>query len=178
MSIKNKKDYQNSKIYQITSHYGDKIYIGSTTKKYLSQRMDRHRSSYKLWKQGKVRKTIIFNMFDMYGIENCEILLLETYPCHSNDELVSREGYFIRTMDCVNKNVVGRTRKEYREDNKEKIQKYYEDNKEQILQQMKEYSKVKITCGCGSIICQGSASKHNKSIKHQNFLKTQITNTM
>ena len=78
MSIKNKKDYQNGKIYQITSHCGDKIYIGSTTKKYLSQRMDKHRSSYKQWKQGKAGKIMIFDIFDEYGIENCQILLLET----------------------------------------------------------------------------------------------------
>ena len=30
--MNNKKDYKNGKIYQITSHCGDKIYIGSTTK--------------------------------------------------------------------------------------------------------------------------------------------------
>ena len=116
--MNNKKDYKNGKIYQITSHCGDKIYIGSTTKKYLSQRMDKHRSHYKQWKQGKASKTMIFDMFDMYGIDACQILLLETYPCHSNDELSAREGHYIRTMECVNKVIPGRTHKEYYEENK------------------------------------------------------------
>ena len=49
MSIKNNKNYANGKIYQIISHAGDKIYIGSTTKRLLSQRMEKHRSSYKRW---------------------------------------------------------------------------------------------------------------------------------
>ena len=30
--------------------------VGSTTKKYLSQRMDNHRNCYKRWKDGKTNK--------------------------------------------------------------------------------------------------------------------------
>ena len=33
--------YNNGKIYKIESNLGNKIYIGSTTKDYLSQRMER-----------------------------------------------------------------------------------------------------------------------------------------
>ena len=39
-------NYGNSKIYKIWSPNGDNIYIGSTTKKYLSQRMVEHRCDY------------------------------------------------------------------------------------------------------------------------------------
>jgi hypothetical protein len=31
---------------------GDKIYIGSTSKQFISQRMATHRSCYKFWKSG------------------------------------------------------------------------------------------------------------------------------
>ena len=193
MSIRGKKNFQNGKIYQITSHCGDKIYIGSTTKKYLSQRMDRHRSNYKYWKQEKVNNVTVFDMFDEYGVENCQILLLELCPCVSNDELTSREAYYIRTLNCVNKVIPGRTKKEYRDThteqmkqyrdkNKEQILEYkkqhYENNRELILEQNKQYSKTKITCECGSNICKGSSFKHNKSIKHQQYLKTQLPNPM
>ena len=44
-------NYNNSKVYKIWSHAGDKIYIGSTTKDYLSKRMTDHRSAYKLYKE-------------------------------------------------------------------------------------------------------------------------------
>ena len=44
-------NYGNAKVYKIWSTAGDKIYIGSTTKEYLSQRMDKHRSGYKQWKK-------------------------------------------------------------------------------------------------------------------------------
>ena len=60
----NEMDYQSSKIYKITSHLGDKIYIGSTTKKYLSDRMASHRGAYKDWKAEKRTKTYSFEIFD------------------------------------------------------------------------------------------------------------------
>ena len=46
-------NYEQVKIYKIYSHAGDKNYIGSTTKEFLSQRMATHRSNYKTWKKGK-----------------------------------------------------------------------------------------------------------------------------
>ena len=66
-------NYQNTKIYKIESHIGDKIYIGSTTKKYLSQRMDKHRYDYKEWKKNRKSKTMSYLLFDEYGVENCFI---------------------------------------------------------------------------------------------------------
>lgn len=40
------------------------------------------------------------------------------------------EVRFIKKMKCTNKNIPIRTNKEYREDNKEKIQQYRQDNNE------------------------------------------------
>ena len=50
---KNQKmiDYTKTKIYKTWSHLGDKLYIGATTKKYLSERMVHHRKDYKSWKK-------------------------------------------------------------------------------------------------------------------------------
>ena len=50
-------NYNNGKIYKIepiVDHDEGDIYIGSTTKHYLSQRMDKHRGNYKSWKNGKI----------------------------------------------------------------------------------------------------------------------------
>ena len=68
-------NYENGKIYKIESYLGDKIYIGSTSKQYLSQRMDTHRSNYKKWKKGKASSITSFQIFEKYGIENCSIVL-------------------------------------------------------------------------------------------------------
>ena len=73
-------NYSNSKVYKnepIVEHEESDIYIGSTTKHYLSQRMDAHRADYKQWKDEKHNKTTSFDLFDKYGLENCQIVLLE-----------------------------------------------------------------------------------------------------
>ena len=105
-------NYSNTKIYKIWSPQGANIYIGSTTKKYLSQRMNEHRSTYISSETAKATSKLIF---EEYGIENCFIELLEAKDCKDKHESSQLEGHYIRTLDCVNKNIPGRTMKEYRE---------------------------------------------------------------
>ena len=62
-----------------------------------------------------------FKLFDKYGVENCEISLIETVNANSNDGLKAREKCYIQLLKCVNKNIPNRTHEEYRNDNKEKI---------------------------------------------------------
>jgi hypothetical protein len=149
-------DYSTTKIYKIESHLGDKIYIGSTTIKYLSQRMQQHICHYKRWKiENTSQKITSFELFDEYGIDNCKIVLIEEYPCTSKDAKNAREGHFIKTIPCVNKRIEGRKKGEYYKDNKqiicqkqliyrgehkEQIKKYYEDHKEELLSYQKEYN--------------------------------------
>ena len=132
-------NYSNGKIYKIeclSSIDPNDIYIGSTTKQFLSQRMDTHRRNYKCWLKGNRGNIRAYDLFTKYGIENCQITLIETCSCESLDALRAREGHFVRTMNCVNKNIPGRTHKEYREDNKEAIgikhKEYYDANKEGV----------------------------------------------
>jgi hypothetical protein len=99
-------NYGNSKIYKIeprAEHEPNEIYIGSTTKQYLSQRMDTHRNNYKSYKEGKSNFTTSFKLFDKYGLGNCDILLLENVNATNKDELRTREAYYIRNLECVNK---------------------------------------------------------------------------
>ncbi len=131
-------NYANGKIYKIECLSGnaDDVYIGSTTKEYLSQRMDKHRSDYKVWKNGKRGKTLSFDVFDKYGIENCVITLLENVNAQSKNELQAREAHYIRTVNCVNKYIPLRTDKQYYQDNKDKLidkSKQYYENKKKII---------------------------------------------
>jgi hypothetical protein len=179
-------NYSNGKVYKIWSPNGDKIYIGSTTKQYLSQRMDNHRYQYKQFNNCKMNNVMSFILFNEYGLENCKIELLEAKECNNKDELLKLEGKYIRELECVNKYIAGRTKKEWGEDNKdtlkdkrkiyketnkeilkEKDKKYRELNKEKI----KEKKKEKIICICGSKICFDLNSRHLKTKKHQNFIK-------
>ena len=130
-------DYQKGKIYKIVDLNEEMMYIGSTTKDTLAQRMAQHRSTY------KKQYTSSHDIFDTYGIENCKILLIENYPCNSRDELNKREGELIRQFDCVNKLIPGRTLKQYYNENKVKLcenQKIYDaQHKPQIAIKQKKW---------------------------------------
>ena len=62
--------------------------------------------------------------------------------------------------------------KKYYDENSEKIKKekaeYYEKNKDTIL----EKKSKKFVCECGSNISRGSKARHNRSKKHQDYIKT------
>ena len=137
-------NYTNSKVYKIWSTLGNNIYVGSTTKQYLSQRMDTHRTAYKSWKDGKSNFISSFELFDQYGLQNCSIELIEAKECNSKDELHQLEGKYIRELECVNKRIAGRNKKEHYEDNREQLleitKQYYKDNKERISEYKKHYN--------------------------------------
>jgi hypothetical protein len=169
-------NYSNGKIYKIEAINGDKedIYVGSTTKAYLCQRMAGHKYLYKKWKLGGVSHYKSFEIFDKYGVDNCIITLLENVNVNSKDELLTRESHYVKTLECVNRIVPNRSRKEYRDDNKEILieikKKYYEENKKAILLKMS----LKYTCECGTISRSSDKARHNKTKKHINYLNSLI----
>jgi len=156
-------NYQNGKIYRIDG--GGLTYIGSTTKKNLCDRLANHKSDYNRFLIGKRNYNI--TSFEILKTDNYRIELIESFPCDSKDELTAREGHFIRTMDCVNNQIAGRTKKEYYQDNKNELnqrhKQYYQDNKEK---QQKRHE-----CECGGKYTHANKSIHLKTKKHQNYLK-------
>jgi uncharacterized protein YbcC (UPF0753/DUF2309 family) len=172
-------DYSKTKIYKIQSHLGDKIYVGSTAKNYLSQRLQQHKNDYKRFKNGTYHNVTSFILFDEYGPENCEIILIETCPCISKDEKNKKESHYIRELPCVNKVIPDRTLKEYLQENKEKIKQKYEDyyikNKEKLKQKYEDYyikNKEKIS-EKKKIYYQ---LKKNKKLEEENTLKCYCCN--
>jgi len=198
-------NYSNGKIYKIepiVEHDEGDIYIGSTTKLYLSQRMDSHRNKYKQWKKGNTNFMTSFLLFEKYGIENCNIILIESINANSKDELHAREKHYIKSLKCVNKIIPTRTKKEYRYDNKERLkiktQEYKKQNKENLKQKDKLYrdnhkEEIKIKgknyreanldkihafknkktdCPCGGSYTHSHKALHLRTIKHQNYIKS------
>ena len=158
-------NYKNSKVYKIWSTQGNKIYIGSTTKEYLSQRMDKHRSDYRRFKDGKCTSLTSFTLFDEYGIENCFIELLEAKECKSKDELLQIEGRYIRELVCVNKVLFPYRTKEQILD----YQKQYKvDNKEKISEQHRKIC----NCECSNTYTYRNKSQHLKSKKHRLYIES------
>ena len=140
--------YQNGKIYKIVDVGYNKCYIGSTCEE-LSQRMARHRHSYNTYLKLNKNLERSHLLFDEFGIENCQIILVEAYPCNSREEFVRKEGEHIKTTECVNKYIAGRTVAEYESENKEQrlasnrvsMKKPYERNLEKFIRRAKDYYK-------------------------------------
>jgi len=182
-------NYQNGKIYKIVCNKTGLIYIGSTTKRLLCQRLTAHKADYNRYKK---RKHHYMTSFKILENNDYNIILLEEFPCESKDQLHARERYYIESIECVNKFIPTRTNKEYREDNKDKIKEYYENNKDKIKEHRKiyvennkdkisdnkkEYYKnhkeqknKKIECECGGKYTHQHKSTHIKSKKHQKYL--------
>ena len=95
--------------------------------------MAQHRKNYLRYKDGQYHFITIFDIFDKYGISNCKIELIEEVPCNTKEQLRKVEGQYIRTENCINKHVAGRTDKEY-----------YEEYKNKLLENKKEYYKNNI----------------------------------
>jgi hypothetical protein len=163
--------YEHGKIYKITDVAYTEAYVGSTVQP-LCNRMAEHRRHYLQYRKGvKGMEYRSFSLFDKYGMENCKIELIETYPCEGRDELTKREGYWIRLEEaCVNKKIAGRTRKEYQVETvdikREYDKAYREQNKDKIKQYRKEYDEEHKT----SI----KARRHEFYIKHKNELNAQL----
>jgi len=85
------------------------------------------------------------------------IELIEAYPCNNKEELCKREGEVMRaTENTVNKQLAGRTQKQYNK-----------DNKEAIVIRKKQYGATKIRCQCGANIARSNIPKHKKGKIHK-----------
>ena len=82
-----------------------------------------------------------FKLFENYGIDNIDIILIESFPCSNKYELLVTERNHIENENCINRNIPNRSRKEWNNTNKEKLKEYREQNKEKMLQQTKEWRK-------------------------------------
>lgn len=142
--------YENAKIYRIFSKKTGLNYYGSTCAT-LQQRLNRHRHQMKRYVSGAHAFT---SSFEVLIHKDAKIELVELFPCETKPELNIREGEIIRANECVNRNIPGRTRKQYLIDNKEKLQKkkkeYRKNNREALIKKKKEYDiRVRVNCECG-----------------------------
>lgn len=180
----------NVKFYKI---YSDQephlVYIGSTVRRLLCQRMGKHREDCKKHK-GCASEKIISKYND------AKIELIEEQECADLVERNKIERNLTEQYGGCNIKVQGRTKEEYmakwNSDNKEYYKEYYENHKEHYQQQKaeryrrhKEYineeskqyreknkEKIRaqkrelIICECGIETDRGHISRHRKTLKH------------
>jgi hypothetical protein len=134
------KNYKLSKIYKIESNQTEKIYIGSTTVKNLCTRICQHRQAYNKYLKDKIK---YISSFEIVKYPDAKIILIQNVECDTVEELRKIEADYIKRLDTVNKNIPGRTDKEYRIDHKyiisEKAKAYRIDNRDILLEKAKEY---------------------------------------
>jgi len=131
-------NYADAKIYTIRSRSNDTlIYIGSTTQK-LTQRLAKHRSDCKYGINYSLYDYIVNDDWSDFYIE-----LYEKYPCNDKAELCKREGEIIRQIGTINKYIAGRTKKEWCEDNADKVKgkqkEWREKNADKVKGKQKEW---------------------------------------
>jgi len=173
-----RKQLDQSKIYKITDNTNDKIYIGSTCQT-LKERLSGHKSEYKRFLKGLSRNV---RSFGILKNNNYKIELLENCNIKTKDELTARERFYIENNECVNRCIPGRTRKEYKENNKDKIKEqdktyrdankekkraYYEANQDKI----REHNNEKFDCECGGKYTYINKMQHLKTDKHKKYLE-------
>jgi hypothetical protein len=102
-------DYSQGKIYKIEPtcpHEEWEVYIGSTSIPRLCNRLTQHKAQYKLFNDDKItKKSSSCYLFDKYGVENCQIFLIENVNAKTKDELRAREHFYITNTKCVNANI-------------------------------------------------------------------------
>jgi hypothetical protein len=168
--------------YKITSANTDKVYVGST-KKDINERLNQHETHYRNFKEGK------FNYVTSFEILECKdykIELIENKICESKEQRDTVEcNYIINTPNTVNRNLPGRTREQYYQENKEELneynRQYRQENKQEIKERQRQYrqnnkedlyrkANEKHNCPCGGKYTKQNKSIHEKTQKHQTFI--------
>lgn len=147
------------------------FYIGSTWD--AKQREQCHNSRCNNPNDPKSQLKVYQYIRDHNGWDNWEFIVLDEVEVESEHELRQIEGqYQLEYGATLGGKIAGRTKPEY---NKE----YHEKNKEKIAQHKKEHyetnkekKKEKFTCICGSDYTQSHKARHEKTQKHQDYLKS------
>jgi len=164
-------DYQQAKIYSIICGITAEEYVGSTTKKYLAQRLANHVNKFKQWKKGKSNFVTSYKIIER---GNYKIELIENFPCETKDELNAREGFFIRGRTCVNRCIAGRTQKIYNIDHAKEISEYQKEYQKEHAKEIKKQKNAKTNCLCGGRYTHSHKAQHFKTKIHCEFIKSTV----
>jgi hypothetical protein len=160
------------KIYELGCYETGDVYYGKTTQT-LEERLREH------------KKNLTYSSKQIILRDNYYIKQIDSID--DEKESIILERFYIENFQCVNNNIPGRSKKEYKKVNRDKILKqakiYYEKNKDKIIEQTKIYHEKnkdkiyekrknnKYSCECGSNIRKDGKGSHEKTKKHLDFLK-------
>ena len=131
------RNYENGKIYKLVNDINDNFYVGSTVNS-LAKRKYWHRTKGSMMPGVKA-------IYDEIGWDQLKIVLVENFPCDSNDELRQRERFWYDEL----KPDLNRQRpwvgvEEAKQETKQRNEQYQQDNVDKIKQQQKEYREANV----------------------------------
>ena len=118
--------YRNGKIYKILDNTNNNIYIGSTIQT-LENRL-------------RIHKNLTCSSKEIIKNGDYSIILIEDYPCETDEELRKREQFYMNSGVCIN------NRNSYT-DIKKYYKIYYKINKEKYKINKIKLDKYKISIG-------------------------------
>jgi len=157
------KKYENSKIYKIINEKDNTIFIGSTTQKYLSKRLQKHINDYKIGKTN----LLLYSKIKEVGFENLSIELLENYKCKDINELNVKKNYWIKKL----KPILNKKNKNIKNKN---IKKDKENKKDKNIKKDKEIKKDNIEWDYKNRVPKGFFKNINNQKKYMNWLSKQL----
>jgi len=165
-------NYKLGKIYKIVRLTDDcVVYVGSTCETALCRRLVKHKYNATKYLNRKLYKSIDENG----GWKNHEIVLIEGCICDSKDELYKKEREFIVSLKPIgNLQIPLRTIKEWKYDNKEKIDKYAKEYRNENKEKLEQ----KIDCSCGGKYTHQNRSHHFKTKFHINNIPKPDLNSL
>jgi len=136
-------NYGNGLIYKLCCNDTNikEEYVGSTVN--FNERKRTHRDACINPNNERYNMKVYKFIRENNGWDNWRMILVERFPCNDRRELETRERYFIELLESkLNGKIPTRTRKEYVEDNKDKIKEYQKVYRVEKKDEIKEKRKV------------------------------------
>jgi len=128
--------YANAYIYTIQHRINkDLVYVGSSALP-IDLRYSLHKSDCK-----SSKNVSLYNHIDNDDWSDWYIDVYEFFPCNSRSELCKREGEVTREIATINKNIAGRTMKEYYEDNADQKREYQREYNKNNIEKIRKYGR-------------------------------------
>jgi len=181
-----KIDYSKGLIYKLCCKDAttEDIYIGSTTN--FINRKHQHKGNCNNSNREKYNLKVYKFIRENGGFENWDMILIQYYSCVTKKELEAKEREYIEKLKpSLNCQLPGRTKKEWAEDNIEKIKEqqknWHNNNRDKFKQHLKQYYeknkteiseklKIKIQCEyCKSVVRKADLNRHQKTNKCLKF---------
>lgn len=166
-------DYSQTCIYKLV-HKDDidneNIYIGSTTN--FRKRKNEHKSRISKEENEHYNQIKYQYIRDNGGWDNWLMIEIEKYPCNDKREAETRERYWVEHYkSSLNSLVPTRSKKEYRQDNREMISEQHKQYRQLNRDKIAEKLKQKVTCECGCEVSKKNTTRHRKTPKHQQLME-------